>query len=161
MMERRWDGRVPVARIIFAVAVCLISASPPGTAVAADLHQVTLVMLDFKFEPTTIQLKAGEEAELTIRNTGKRPHEFLAGSGLLNGPDGKGYEKDLLAILEPKITGRDYGLVRAGLASKTVIPRLSSGLWIEPGGEAVLRFTVPAGVRGEWHMGCFTVRCVR
>jgi uncharacterized cupredoxin-like copper-binding protein len=127
----------------------------PSRGAAAEARQVTLFMRDFAFEPATIQLKPGEEVELIIRNAGERPHEWLVGSGLVRGPDGNGFQKDLFAILNPEITGSGYGLERGGLASRTAIPRVSSGLRVEPGGEVVLRFTVPAGVQGEWQTGCF------
>lgn len=32
---------------------------------------------------------------------------------------------------------------------------ISTEVDVEPGGQATLRFTVPASAKGEWEMGCF------
>jgi uncharacterized cupredoxin-like copper-binding protein len=123
--------------------------------VAADVNTVTLVMREYRFEPATTQLKVGEEVELTIRSAGKSAHEWLVGSGLVKEPDGKGFQKDLFALLKPAKTGRHYSPEWAGLGSTAeLIPRISSGLRVEARGEVRLRFVVPAGARGEWQMGC-------
>lgn len=64
MKTRCVKGHVLVARIILAVAVCLIMVVLSGAAIVADVRQVTLLLREFKFEPPTIQLKVGEEALL-------------------------------------------------------------------------------------------------
>lgn len=135
-----------------AALASLLTARP---ASAAGVHKVTLVMKEFKFEPSKIQLKAGEEVELTIRNEGQVSHDWMAGSGLVNTTEEKGFRKDLVALLKPTETGRQYAMERVGLASKAdSIKRISGGDEIEPGGQVTLRFTVPATAKGEWQMGC-------
>ncbi len=129
--------------------------SAVGLASAAGVHKVTLVMKEFKFEPSKIQLKAGEEVELTIRNEGQVSHDWMAGSGLVNTTEEKGFRKDLVALLKPTETGRQYAMERVGLASKAdSIKRISGRDEIEPRGQVTLRFTVPATAKGEWQMGC-------
>lgn len=135
-----------------AAAASLFTARP---ASAASVHKVTLVMKEFKFEPSTIQLKVGEEVELTIRNVGQVSHDWMAGKGLVNTTEEKGFHTDLLALLKPTETGRQYAMERVGLASKAdSIKRISGGDEVEPGGQVTLRFTVPATAKGEWQMGC-------
>ncbi len=150
-----WKTRVPLPRMILAITVCGMMAVPAARLVAADVHSVTLVMREYRFEPATIQLNVGEEVELTIRNEGKSTHEWLVGSGLVKEPDGKGFQKDRFALLKPAKIGRQYSPEWAGLGSTAEpIPRISSGVRVESGGEVTLRFVVPASARGEWQMGC-------
>ncbi len=103
----------------------------------------------------TLQLKAGEKVELTIRNEGRVTHDWMAGRGVVNTPEEKGFRTDLLALLKPAETGRQYVMERVGLVSKAdSIKRISGGDEVEPGGAMTLRFTVPASAKGEWQMGC-------
>ena len=135
--------------------MALVGLSTPRFASAAGVHKVTLVMKEFKFEPSTIHLKAGEEVELTIRNEGQVTHDWMAGRGLVNTPEEKGFRTDLVALLKPTETGRQYAMERVGLVSKAdSIKRISGGDEVEPGGGVTLRFTVPASAKGEWQMGC-------
>lgn len=63
-------------------------------------------MQEFRFEPNVLHLMVGEEVVLTIRNMGVTEHEWSIGQGVENNPAGKGYQKDLLVILNPEVTGR-------------------------------------------------------
>ena len=147
---------ISVVRTIPVVAVWVMMAIfMTMPAIAAEVHAVTLTMGEYRFVPATIQLKVGEEVELTIRNQGKSTHEWLIGSGLVKEPDGKGFQEDLFALLKPTETGRRYSLEWAGMASAPEpIPRISSGVRVDPGGEITLRFVVPDSARGEWQMAC-------
>ncbi len=149
--------QISLVRTALAIATCVmvVTVFPVRSAIAAEVHAVTLVLREYRLEPMTIQLKVGEQVVLTIRNEGRSTHEWLVGTGLLKGPDGKGFQKDLFALLKPTETGRRYGLERAGLPSTAEpIPRISSGLRLDPGGEVTLRFVVPASARGDWQMAC-------
>ena len=42
-----------------------------------DLQQATVRLLEYRFEPAQIILKAGEEVELTLVNEGMVMHEFI------------------------------------------------------------------------------------
>ena len=147
---------LPVSLMVILVALATFMAiSAVRPAHAASIHKVTLVMKEFKFEPSTIQLKAGEEVELTIRNAGQVAHDWMAGDGLVNTLEEKGFRKDLVALLNPRETGRQYAMERVGMASKAdSIKRISGGDEVEAGGSVTLRFTVPATAEGKWQMGC-------
>jgi uncharacterized cupredoxin-like copper-binding protein len=136
--------------------VGLLSLSLATPAVAAGkVHRVILVMKEFKFEPAKIHLKVGEKVELAIQNAGQVTHDWMAGSGLVNTTEEKGFRKDVVALLRATGTGRQYAMERAGMASKAdSIKRISSGFEIDPGGEVTLHFTVPVSAKGEWQMGC-------
>ena len=135
--------------------VACVGLSAARIASAASVHKMTLVMKEFKFEPSKVQLKVGEQVELTIRNAGQVSHDWMAGRGLVNTTEEKGFRTDLVALLKPTETGRQYATERVGMASKAdSIKRISGGDEIEPGGQVTLRFTVPATAKGEWSMGC-------
>ena len=54
--------------------------------------------------------------------------------------------------------GRQYSLERVGRrppGRDEPTKRSSMGVEIQPGGEVMLRFTVPPSAKGEWEMGCF------
>ncbi len=119
-------------------------------------------MQEFGFEPNVLHLMVGEEVVLTIRNMGVTEHEWSIGQGVENNPAGKGYQKDLLVILNPEVTGRKYELEKASAnttaedaAEGEYVRMISTEVDVEPRGVATLRFTVPASVKGEWEMGCF------
>jgi uncharacterized cupredoxin-like copper-binding protein len=147
---------------IASLVTCLLStvgilfACLVGTpALGASAHKVTVTMKEFSFQPAKIQLKVGEVVDLTIRNAGQMGHDWMAGSDLVNTLEEKGFGKDLLALLKPTETGRQYTPDQAGMASKLdAIKRISMGEQVEPGGEVTLHFTVPASAKGEWQMAC-------
>jgi uncharacterized cupredoxin-like copper-binding protein len=145
-----------------AVALGLLTAAAPAVA-ASGVHRVTLAMRDFALQPTTLYLKAGERVELIIQNRGAAEHEWSAGRGLVDIPYEKGFRTDLLTILKPRLSGQGYGLeqlmttnldTEEGVEGETV-NRLSQEVDVEPGGHAVLDFTVPQDAKGMWRMGSF------
>lgn len=71
-----------MTRTTIAVMLSLVMAGPcagladeriPG----ADRRQVTVRLLEYRFEPAQITLKVGEEAELVLVNEGRVMHEFI------------------------------------------------------------------------------------
>ncbi len=102
---REWFmGSKWAAGILAASALLLVGATQPSFA-AGKVHQVTLVMKEFKFEPATIHLKAGETVALTIRNEGSVEHEWSAGRNVVDNTVEKGYRTDLWALLKPRVAG--------------------------------------------------------
>jgi len=136
-------------------AGALAGLCAPATAFAANVHKVSVVMKEFSFTPAKVELKVGETVELTLRNAGQVAHDWMAGDGLVNTPDEKGFRKDLLVLLKPDVHGRKFTAEKVGVPSKAdSIKRISTGVEIEPGGEVTLRFTVPAAAKGTWNMDC-------
>ncbi len=126
-----------------------------GTASAA--RTVAIVLKDFKLDPPKIQLSVGEAIILTIRNEGRVTHEWLIGDGLVRTYEEKGFQKDLFALLAPRVDGHQYSLERVGFRAPgqdEPARRISRGVELQPGGEVRLLFTVPPNARGEWQMGC-------
>ncbi len=104
----------------------------------------------------------GEQVVLTLKNEGAVTHEWSVGQGLVNTGKEKGFHRDLLALLKPRVTGRAYEVERVRAtapanesAEGEAAKMLSTDVEVQPSGLAVLRFTVPASTKGTWQFGCF------
>ncbi len=161
--SRELCGRFGWLGMLLAVGALATLGLGPQAHAAGPVHQVTLVMKEFKFEPATVHLKVGEQVVLTLKNEGTVEHEWSAGQGLVSNAQQKGYHRDLIAMLKPKVTGREYDLERVSAtapasdvsAEGETAKMLSTELDVQPGGSAVLHFTVPANAKGTWQFGCF------
>lgn len=141
--------------LLLVLAAC---AQPGGGAAtsggSSSSGETTITMTESKFDPDTIQVKAGQEVTLRLVNEGEKEHEILFGRNLKmeEGAPG-GYEVDLFE--------RDPNQVEAsggeGFHEGTPEEIAEEGYHVElePGAEGTLVFTVPASKAGEWEMGCF------
>lgn len=141
------------------------SGVPDAQSTTSDIEQFELILDDFAFTPSTLELPADATVELTIRNTGSVDHELMAGRDRSMDHDAAGYHQDLIAMLDPDvIRGHGYHMqmMGAGHAEEVSQPHesdghgtmISSEIVIEPGGEAVLQFQTPPDAQGSWEMGC-------
>ncbi len=159
--NRKWMVQTGWAAVLAASALLAVGTGRPAVA-AGKVHQVTLVMKEFKFEPATIHLKAGEAVALTIKNEGSVEHEWSVGKSVVNNTREKGYRTDLWALLRPQVSGKAYDIEKVSAtpskgdeAEGETAKMLSNEVDVEPGGSATLRFTVPASAKGTWQFGCF------
>ncbi len=156
-------ARGRVAGLLAAAGVLVLLGGVVPAHAASPVHQVTLVMKEFKFEPSTIHLKAGEQVALTIKNEGTTEHEWSAGRNVVLTQAQTGYRTDLWALLKPSVRGMQYTLEKASatpandLAEGETAEMLSTELDVQPGGSVTLHFTVPASAKGTWGFGCFVV----
>jgi uncharacterized cupredoxin-like copper-binding protein len=142
-------------------ALALLSGLASADA-APPVHRVTLSLEEFKLVPAQLHLTVGEQVELRIKNIGATEHEWQAGRGLVNTPDRQGFRTDLLSLLKPRVSGRAFEAEKVSTARTSGAElsegengqRLNNEVEIQPGGEATLRFTVPASAKGRWEMGC-------
>jgi uncharacterized cupredoxin-like copper-binding protein len=154
-------ARVRVAGFLAAAGMLVLLGGVVPAQAAPPVHRVTLVMTEFKFEPATIHLKAGERVALTIRNDGTTEHEWSAGRNVVLTQAQAGYRTDLWALLRPTVAGMQYTLEKAkatpgnDLAEGETAEMLSTELDVQPGGSVTLHFTVPASAKGRWGFGCF------
>ncbi len=163
MELRRMFMRLGWLGLLLAVCALTVLVSGPRVLAAGQTQQVTLVMKEFKFEPATVHLKVGETVVLTLKNEGTVEHEWSAGQNVVDTAEQKGYRRDLFALLKPRLTGKEYELERVSApapatdmsAEGETAKMLSTELDVQPGGSAVLRFTVPASAKGTWQFGCF------
>lgn len=66
-----------LALLSLAPAMSILRAAEEDEEAIAVTQRVTIHLRDFRFEPSTITLKAGETAELTLINDGAVLHEFV------------------------------------------------------------------------------------
>ncbi len=159
---RHWGTRSRwAATALAAAALLMVGMSHPSFA-AGRVHQVTVVMKEFKFEPATIHLKAGEAVALTIKNEGTVEHEWSAGKNVVDNTQEKGYRTDLWSLLKPRVTGKKFDVEKVSAtpsksdeAEGETTKMLSNEVDVQPGGAVTLRFTVPANAKGTWQFGCF------
>ncbi len=53
------------------------SSSPSGIMEEGTVKEITVEGFEFKFAPATLTFKKGETVKLTLKNTGKMPHDFV------------------------------------------------------------------------------------
>ncbi len=159
---QNWFARSRWAAGMLAASALLIAGASQPSFAAGTVHQVTVVMNEFKFEPATIHLKAGETVALTIKNEGSVEHEWSAGRNVVDNTTEKGYRTDLWALLKPRVTGKKFDVEKVSAtpsksdeAESETAKMLSNEVDVQPGGSVTLRFTVPANAKGTWQFGCF------
>lgn len=120
-----------------------------GCAQPAGPVEIRITMNEYKFEPDTIRVKAGQEVRLVLVNAGRRDHELMIGRNVRSG-NPAGYHTDFFAGLSPQVSGEK-------IKKEEEEAEAHAGFMValEPGGRATLVFTVPADRVGEWEMGCF------
>ncbi len=149
--------------VAFAAAILGLLATAGLVSAGPAVHRITLDMQEIAFRPAALYFKAGERVELILENRGATEHEWTAGRGRVDLPYEKGFRTDLLAILKPRVSGQGYELEQLMTtnldaeegAERETMDRLGQEVDVEPGGRAVLDFTVPRNARGMWRMGCF------
>jgi len=142
-MKPRIGGLVIVI-LVLGITACAQPAGPVGPGPSGEIR---ITMTEYKFQPSAIQVKAGQEVRLVLMNRGKKAHELLIGRGVKM-EEGKpaGYHENLFASIQVQVSGENFEYEEDEHAVK-----------VEPGGTAILVFTVPKGWSGElvWEMGCF------
>lgn len=129
----------------------LLAACGPqqGTTSGAAGGEIRITMTEYKFQPDTIRVKAGQEVRLVLVNAGKKNHELMIGRNVME-MEGKpaGYHEDFFAGLHPQVSGEK-------LVQEEEEEHAGFMVALEPGGTATVVFTVPADRAGEWEIGCF------
>ena len=73
-------GRV----LLFALAMVLAASAAACAGSSATYRTITIAMTDsMAFEPSAIQVKAGETVRFEVKNVGQIAHEFFVGSAAL------------------------------------------------------------------------------
>ena len=109
-----------------------IDIAQPGTA--ADPRDVTVIMRDFRFDPTPIVLVPGETVRFTIPNGGLIAHDFVLGDDDVqrawSQADAAATKPSLLETAPPASVPPDTGGLRVLLGS---------------GDQAIVDYEVPIG----------------
>ncbi len=134
----RWAG----------LAMALFALTQAACASQGSHHQFKVRLGEFYFKPDAIQVKVDQTLSLELTNEGKAPHEFMLGHAMQL-EDGKPehYEHDFFNGVAFQFAGNRARLEKEEGHGTMVL--------LEPGGRAVLTFSVPPGKLGEWEVGCF------
>lgn len=72
-----------IAPIVFLLASACAPAPAPAAGAGLPPEQITLTGTDdFRFNPSTITLKAGQPLQVTFQNSGEILHDFTVQQGL-------------------------------------------------------------------------------
>lgn len=131
-----------------------LGACAPGGQPGAQA--ITITMEEYRFEPNTVQVKAGQEVRLTLVNKGKEPHELMIGRTLV-AHEGRpaGFAQDFFEGITVKA---ERGGKPIDVKELMEEEEEAHGFMVvlEPGEEPVtIIFTIPSNKVGEWEMGCF------
>lgn len=134
--------------LLLALAFLSCQRQPAGP------RAIRIELKEYSFTPAAISLPAGQAVQIELMNKGQIKHEFMIGRGGVHEEEGKphGYIEDFFehGKVPVEVSGERYEM-----GSPEEIEEEGWHVEIEPGGRAVLRFTVPEGKVGDWEMGCF------
>ena len=69
--------------VLFVASACAPAAAPTAAGAALPPEQITVTGTDdFRFNPSTITVKAGQPLEVTFQNGGEILHDFTVQQGL-------------------------------------------------------------------------------
>ena len=132
--------------VVFVLAAC--SSSPPPA-------EFTVEMTEFAFNPTTIEVRVGQEVIIHLANEGALVHEFMIGQNVVmhdNLPET--FEHNMFENQGPVMSGgsagHDMGSM-SGSADHGFMVSIPQG-----GEEMTMTFTVTEDMVGEWEIGCFS-----
>lgn len=151
-------GSLTIAAILAALVLVAAGCGTAQGPEAAGQGPIEITLTDFSFQPEAIRLKAGQEVTLVLTNEGQIEHEFMAGR---EREEMGGYGHDFFEGIEIQASGEEYALETVGEAEAGHGEaghgegHMGTEVELEPGGRAVLTFTVPADKTGEWEVGCF------
>ena len=74
-------GMLRTRTAVVAVAVLVLLVA--GSAQAGQRQAITVVMDEYSFNPSTLNLSAGNRVEITLVNQGRLPHEFMVATSPL------------------------------------------------------------------------------
>jgi uncharacterized cupredoxin-like copper-binding protein len=141
--------KVFVAGLFFALVMILAACG--GEAPQKVILDID--MAEYSFTPERLNFKVGQEVTLNLSNSGQLIHEIMFGREMMkmdNRP--AGYVEDMFEAggVEPEVTQESE-------PEHEHEEEMHSGFMVAlpPDGTATMKFTVTAGMLGDWEMGCF------
>ncbi len=118
-------GSIAVGLVFLGAALAAAPPPPPGPSqqpgTAGAPRPVTVIMRDYRFDPTPLYLYRGETIELTVFNAGLVDHELVLGDSAVQAAwaeaDARATPPAPFATAPPASVGPDVGGARVLLAS--------------------------------------------
>lgn len=133
---------------VFVISACSDSASEPV--------RVTIDMNEYSFTPASLDLKVGQEVEITLVNNGLLAHEIMFGrTVMMMNKRPSGFQTDMFeaAGTEPEVS-----MMGAEMMDEHAEEEVHQGFMValpKGEGQAVMKFKVEPQMVGEWEIGCF------
>ncbi len=163
-----------MSRTFLLTLLVLYALLTPITRLArAESNTIQITVGEFYFRPQTIQIKVGQEVNISLINEGKIEHEFMIGRGVEEGKShmemsnehereyshlekadnlhsevSKRFEKDFFE-------GIEVVAQTEGGAEFMSVPGHGTMVRLKPESKATITFTVPTDRKGRWQMACF------
>lgn len=141
--------------ILFGIVVLLLGgACAPAASPAGQAQRVQVELGEFYFKPATLTLPAGQTVQLELVNRGRVEHEFMVGLEARPKEHAEAEKEEHGGYMRDFFEGID---VNYTVEKGKVEQEAEHGFEVElePGGRALLTFTIPADRRGTWEIGCF------
>jgi uncharacterized cupredoxin-like copper-binding protein len=116
---------------------------------------MTIDMSEYKFEPSSLEFKVGQQVTLELVNNGQLQHEVMFGRDVMkmeNRPSG--YQVDMFEAggVTPEINITEEGQMTEEEAEEE---HAGFMVVLGAGGRGTMTFNVTEGMVGEWEIGCF------
>ena len=142
-------------KIILIIGLAVLVSILPGCSsstpepVSIDVH-----MTEYSYQPSSINVKVGQQVTLHLINDGQLTHEIMFGRDVTmvdNRPTGFQTDMFQAAGVDPTVTAEDGSAMDHHTADQ-------SGVMVvlqNTGDQATMTFTITKEMVGEWEMGCF------
>lgn len=121
--------------------------TPPEFAAGSMI--LSVLIRDYAYMPTPLNLPSGKKITLAITNLGTTPHEFMAGRDLT--PEKDGFKTDLFHGIAVQTAQAGQTTTASSAKSGTT----TTQILIAPKTTAFMTFTLPDDRKGEWETACF------
>jgi uncharacterized cupredoxin-like copper-binding protein len=143
-------------RVSMLLTVLILSLAACGRAATPQPVSMTIEMSEYKFDPSSLEFKVGQQVTLELVNNGQLQHEIMIGREVMkmdNRPSG--YQVDLFEAggVEPEVNIIEEGHMTE--AANEEEGHAGFMLVLGAGGRGTMTFNVTDGMAGEWEIGCF------
>ncbi len=143
--RRSWHTTVHLV----GAAIVLLTAGACSDATSGTDREIEVLIEDYRFEPASVVIAAGEPFVLEFVNTNDFTYDLTVGRGVVEeGGRVVGHVEDLLTSVDVRVDPRTALIDPTEQVSTATLD-------IPPGSTVTVELTVPPELAGEWTVGCF------